>query len=60
MNEMKFNLGDSVKITASGETGIVRGRAQYIGSEDSYLVHYKAADGRAVSDWWTESLLSKA
>ena len=53
-----FNLGQSVVITASGETGTVRGRAEYVNSEPSYFVHYKAGDGKAVSDWWPESLLS--
>ncbi|WP_186077535.1 hypothetical protein [Burkholderia gladioli] len=53
----KFNLGDSVAITASGERGTVIGRSDYAEADDSYLVRYKAADGRATQDWWSEGAL---
>jgi hypothetical protein len=58
MDKLKFNLKDEVTITASGERGEVIGRAEYSASESSYLVRYKAADGRACEQWWPESALS--
>lgn len=56
----KFNLGQQVVIAASGETGEVTGRAEYATAECSYYVRYKAADGRATENWWTESALQAA
>lgn len=56
----KFNVGDKVKIEVSGETGHVRGRAEYVASENSYFVLYQTADGRAVEVWWPESTLMAA
>lgn len=53
----KFELKSRVIIEESSEHGTVVGRAEYTSAEGGYLVHYKAADGRAVTDWWTESLL---
>lgn len=54
---MKFVLNQEVSIAASGESGIVIGRAEYANSENSYLLRYRAADGRAVETWWQESAL---
>jgi len=56
----KFNLGDAAKIAASDETGEVVARAEYASSENSYLLRYKSADGRAVESWWGESALVSA
>ncbi|MDE1139551.1 hypothetical protein [Paraburkholderia tropica] len=56
----KFNLGDVVKIGASDESGEVIARAEYAQSEDSYLLRYKSADGRAVESWWGASALVAA
>ena len=58
MNNFKFELGFNVSIMASGESGEVIGRAQFVSSENSYQVRYKAADGRGVEMWWQESALS--
>lgn len=55
---MKFELKQAVTISASGETGEVIGRAEYVHAEASYLVRYKCADGRAVESWWSESALA--
>lgn len=55
---MKFQLQQTVTITASGEQGEIIGRAEYTTSEPSYLIRYKCADGRAVESWWNESALS--
>ncbi len=53
----KFGITDKVKITASGETGNVIGAAVFVAAENSYLIRYKAADGRATEAWWNESAL---
>lgn len=55
---MKFSLKSPVTISASGESGEVIARAEYVYAEPSYLVRYTAADGRATEAWWTESALA--
>jgi hypothetical protein len=57
VDELKFQLNDEVVIAASGEEGVVIGRAEYSYAEPSFLVRYKAGDGRAVEAWWTETAL---
>lgn len=55
----KFGLNQLVEITVSGEFGAVKARAEYAnGSENGYRVHYAAADGRAMTQWFDESDLS--
>jgi hypothetical protein len=56
----KFELGEEVTITASGESGLVIGSAFYLHAEPSFLIRYKCADGRAVESWWTEQALEKS
>lgn len=56
--EFTFALNQSVVINASSEEGRVISRAQYVTSEDDYLLHYRAADGRAVTGWFGESMIS--
>ncbi len=51
----KHGLGQTVKISVSGETGHVKGRADYLNNCPAYLIHYQAADGRAVDRWFDES-----
>ncbi len=53
----KFELNQTVMIKASGEFGQIIGRAEYVDSKPLYHVHYKCADGRAVTQWWGESLI---
>ena len=53
----KFELGQKVKVSISGETGFIKGRAEYEDSPNQALIHYKAADGRAVDGWFQESEL---
>lgn len=55
--EFTFDIGERVKLAASEEQGNVVGRAEYQHAEDSYLVRYKAGDGRQVEQWWTEDAL---
>lgn len=50
-----YDLGQEVRIIASGETGYVKGRAEYTDDANGYLILYKAADGRAVTAWWQEA-----
>ena len=51
----KHALGLAVQITVSGEEGQVKGRAEYVNQSNAYLIHYRAADGRAVDSWFDES-----
>ena len=58
MSGFKFNLGDDVKLVASEEQGTVIGRSEFNnGSCPSYLVRYKAGDGRQNEVWWTGDAL---
>lgn len=51
----KFGLNQLVEIVVSGEFGAVKARADYAsGSENGYYIHYKAGDGRAVTQWFYE------
>ena len=56
--KFKFELKQQVTIATSGEQGAVIARAEYDHSENSYLIRYKAADGRAQESWWNESALA--
>jgi len=56
----KFELGSQVVITTSGETGKVTGRSHYIDSDTRYFVLYKAANGLATEQWWSENALASA
>ncbi|WP_167361719.1 hypothetical protein [Burkholderia pseudomultivorans] len=58
MSNFKFAVGSDVSIEASGESGEVIGRAEYAAAENTYLVRYRCADGRAVENWWGESALA--
>ena len=53
----KFDLNCNVRILCSDEIGEVIGRAEYKHSNNSYLIRYKCADGRAVENWWNEDAL---
>lgn len=52
-----FEMGDEVKLTVSGEAGVVKGRAEFLHAENSYLLVLLAADGRQVEGWWGESVI---
>lgn len=54
----KLGLGDTASISASHEQGTIIARTEYLNSEPSYLLRYKANDGRAVEAWWQESALT--
>ena len=58
--EFKHELGQSVKVTISGEKGHVKARAEYVNCRNQYLIHYLAADGRAVDSWFDENELTPA
>ncbi|EFC5393341.1 hypothetical protein CQ979_003191 [Escherichia coli] len=53
----KFELSQLVEMRISDEWGEVKARAQYADGENQYLLHYKAADGRATTEWFGESML---
>lgn len=53
----KFELSQLVEMRISDEWGEVKARTQYADSENQYLIHYKAADGRATTAWFGESML---
>lgn len=57
---MKYQLNQIVKLVSSEETGTIVGRAEYVSNENSYLVRYKAGDGRQVETWWSESAIQAA
>lgn len=56
----KFDLGEPVEIDISGERGTIIGRAEYEATVPQYLVLLKAADGRAVTQWWEADFISSA
>ena len=58
--KFKHELGQSVKVTISGEKGHVKARAEYVNCRNQYLIHYLAADGRAVDSWFDENELTPA
>ncbi|EKR7617816.1 hypothetical protein ACM260_004809 [Escherichia coli] len=53
----KFELSQLVEMRISDEWGEVKARAQYADGENQYLLYYKAADGRATTEWFGESML---
>ena len=55
-----FSLEQAVQIVESAEQGLVIARAEYATMEPQYLIRYKAADGRAVEQWWGQSALQAA
>ena len=60
MKKFKFNIGDRVKLTESGEEGVVIGRAEYRYATDSFLILYKSGCGRQVENWWNVEFIEIA
>lgn len=60
MKKFKFELGAKMAILISGEAGQIKARAEYINHANAYLIHYKAADGRAVDSWFDENEIQTA
>lgn len=58
LERFKFNLRQVVVIDESNERGTIIARAEFIHSENSYLVRYCNGQGVAVEAWWTEGALS--
>ncbi|WP_430689868.1 hypothetical protein [Klebsiella variicola] len=54
----KHELGQVVNVTISEEEGHIKARAEYTHAPNQYLIHYRAADGRAVDAWFEEGELS--
>lgn len=55
--KFKFNLGDMVSLKSSGETGIVRGRAEWSTCCNQYSVHGVGATKEHFDKWFDEDLL---
>ena len=53
-----FGLKEDVTITASGEQGTVRARAEYASGAICYLVAYKSARGEFREGWIDEDMLT--
>lgn len=53
----EFSLNQEVKIKCSGETGEVTQRLERENKSQAYYVRYRAADGRAVEEWWDSTAL---
>ncbi|EFB5188733.1 hypothetical protein NZZ21_001458 [Escherichia albertii] len=53
----KFQLSQWVKMCISNEYGEVKARTQYMNNENQYLIHYLAANGCAMTNWFAESEL---
>ena len=56
-SKFRFDMGDRVRMAESAEVGTIIGRAEYLTSENSYLVRYRAGDGRQTECWWGESAI---
>lgn len=56
----KFELKQIVKLVESDESGGVIGRTEYTSGNNTYLVRYRASDGRQVECWWAEDALAAA
>lgn len=54
----KFDLKANVSITASGEKGTVRGRAEYASGNLSYYVAYTSATGEYREAWIDQDMLT--
>ncbi len=52
-----FEIGTVVVIMASNVTGTVVGRAEYVASENSYLVRYGSTQESPSEAWCSESAL---
>lgn len=55
-----FELKQIVRLVESEETGTVVGRAEYADSPPTYLIRYRAGDGRQVEEWWRAPALTAA
>lgn len=57
MFDFPFTLGDTLTIISSGETGVARGLSIFANGCKQVNLHYQAADGRAVDNWFDVDLL---
>ena len=60
MSPFLFDLGQSLMIAVSGETGTVIGRCEYLQGQPNYLLRYKTGDGRATEVFWGQDALAPA
>lgn len=50
----EFGLNQPVIVKISNEKGFIKGRTEYTNSDNGYLVHGVAADGKAFTAWFGE------
>jgi hypothetical protein len=55
----EYELNQLVMIMASSESGVVVARAQYVGSQNQYLIRYKNGMGCAVEQWWAADSIAE-
>lgn len=55
-----YEIKASVKMVESAEQGTVIGRAEYESHANSYLIRYRAGDGRQVENWFDEPAITSA
>jgi hypothetical protein len=58
--DFNYIIGQNVKLSLSGESGDVIGRAEYKDQPPSYYVRYLAADGCQVKEWLNDDDLQPA
>jgi len=60
VKEFTHEMGATVTLSKSGESGEVVGRAEHELSQDRFLIRYVCGDGRQVEAWWDESAIKAA
>jgi hypothetical protein len=55
--EWTYGMGDNVKLTMSGEAGVVSGRQEKFNCQDEYEITYVDGSGRLVRKWWPDGAL---
>jgi hypothetical protein len=58
MMSFKYELGERVEISVSGEVGEVIARAELSNAENQYNLRYQEFYGSATERWWGESALN--
>jgi hypothetical protein len=58
--KFKFRLNQKIRISDSGETGTVIGRADFTDRKKEYEIRYKANNGCHTQRWMSEAALEAA
>ena len=54
-----YNLGTPVKLTQSGESGTIIGRAEFTNSDEQYFVRYVDGNGCLIQKWWPHDAIAE-